>query len=431
MKKNVVALVLLSMSFMYSNAQETVGGRVLKNAKDKTYTKGEQKGDETIDKALSKAEEKINNLFKKKDKKKKGSEKDKNTENVGYDAPQTKTDSQGNTDYSSYKNFDFVAGENILFFDDFTDNSKKRWGAYDTNELNIINNEGKNWLEAKSGSFFPVGLKVLPKDFTLEFDIYTPDNNTGTLDIRFLDKSQANSLADPWLDNSSLVHLSPITQTPKTGLGGYEQKVNNDIISPQNQFEFFSWQPELGNYYARISIVRANDKISLWINKEKVLENIELFQNNRDYLLAFHLQNYFVAENRMYLTNFRLASGVANPKNDITTKNKFVTQNIYFDINSAVIRPNSYATLKQVAESIQAIEGNIKIVGHTDSDGKDTDNLILSQKRAESVKRALANEFGIDANRLTTDGKGESMSLNKNTTPADKAKNRRVEFIKQ
>ena len=47
MKKNVFTLFLVAMSFLNVTAQETVGGRIFKNAKDKTYNKGEQKGDET------------------------------------------------------------------------------------------------------------------------------------------------------------------------------------------------------------------------------------------------------------------------------------------------------------------------------------------------------------------------------------------------
>ena len=70
MKKNVFTLILLGFSFFITNAQETVGGRVIKNAKDKTYNKGEQKSDETVDKALNKAEETLTNIFKKKDKNK-------------------------------------------------------------------------------------------------------------------------------------------------------------------------------------------------------------------------------------------------------------------------------------------------------------------------------------------------------------------------
>jgi outer membrane protein OmpA-like peptidoglycan-associated protein len=54
----------------------------------------------------------------------------------------------------------------------------------------------------------------------------------------------------------------------------------------------------------------------------------------------------------------------------------------------------------------------------------------LSKKRAESVKNALMNEFQISSARMETDGKGESIPVGKNDTPAGKAQNRRVEFIK-
>jgi len=72
----------------------------------------------------------------------------------------------------------------------------------------------------------------------------------------------------------------------------------------------------------------------------------------------------------------------------------------------------------------------VKIVGHTDADGSDAANLELSKKRAASVKESLAKVFGIDESRMETDGKGESEPIDKNDTPAGKANNRRVEFIK-
>jgi len=72
----------------------------------------------------------------------------------------------------------------------------------------------------------------------------------------------------------------------------------------------------------------------------------------------------------------------------------------------------------------------VKIVGHTDADGADAANLDLSKRRAASVKTTLAKEFGIDESRMDTDGKGESQPIDKNDSPAGKANNRRVEFIK-
>jgi Outer membrane protein and related peptidoglycan-associated (lipo)proteins len=79
---------------------------------------------------------------------------------------------------------------------------------------------------------------------------------------------------------------------------------------------------------------------------------------------------------------------------------------------------------------LQKIFCKVNIVGHTDADGKDADNLILSKRRAESVKANLVKNFGIDASRLETDGKGASQPVDNNTTPEGKANNRRVEFIK-
>ena len=74
---------------------------------------------------------------------------------------------------------------------------------------------------------------------------------------------------------------------------------------------------------------------------------------------------------------------------------------------------------------------SVKIVGHSDSDGDDAMNLDLSKRRAESVKNELSGKFGIEASRMETEGAGENRPVAPNDTPANKAMNRRVEFIKK
>ena len=104
-----------------------------------------------------------------------------------------------------------------------------------------------------------------------------------------------------------------------------------------------------------------------------------------------------------------------------------MTHGILFDVNSATIKPESYGTLKEMANVLnEYAELKVKIVGHTDADGKDDANLDLSKRRAAAVKETLSKEFGIDASRMETDGKGESEPIDKNDTPAGKANNRRV-----
>jgi len=132
-----------------------------------------------------------------------------------------------------------------------------------------------------------------------------------------------------------------------------------------------------------------------------------------------------------YMSNLRLAVGAPDTRNKILTQNKWVTHGILFDVNSATIKPESYGTLKEMATVLKENPDlKVKIIGHTDADGKDADNLDLSKRRAAAVKESLAKEFGIDESRMETDGKGEGEPIDKNDTPAGKANNRRVEFIK-
>jgi outer membrane protein OmpA-like peptidoglycan-associated protein len=133
-----------------------------------------------------------------------------------------------------------------------------------------------------------------------------------------------------------------------------------------------------------------------------------------------------------YIANLRLATGAPDTRNKILTEGKWVSHGILFDVNSDRIKGESYGSLKEIANVLtESANVRVTIVGHTDSDADDASNLDLSKRRAASVKTALVNEFKIDAARLETDGKGETQPIDKNDTPAAKANNRRVEFIKK
>jgi outer membrane protein OmpA-like peptidoglycan-associated protein len=88
--------------------------------------------------------------------------------------------------------------------------------------------------------------------------------------------------------------------------------------------------------------------------------------------------------------------------------------------------------LNDIAKILNEVpDVKVKIVGHTDADGQDADNLDLSKRRAASVKAELVKTFGVKGDRLVTDGAGETQPVAPNDTPSNKALNRRVEFIKQ
>ena len=105
---------------------------------------------------------------------------------------------------------------------------------------------------------------------------------------------------------------------------------------------------------------------------------------------------------------------------------------ILFDIDSDVIKDESFDLLRNYGKAFTGDlqEAVIVIAGHTDSDGTEEYNLMLSQKRAEAVKQFLIKAFNIDEQRLIVKPFGESKPLEANDSPERKAKNRRVEFAR-
>jgi outer membrane protein OmpA-like peptidoglycan-associated protein len=103
---------------------------------------------------------------------------------------------------------------------------------------------------------------------------------------------------------------------------------------------------------------------------------------------------------------------------------------IHFDVDSAHIQPQSEKVIKEIAD---LMKGNpavrFQVEGHTDSDGGATYNLGLSQRRAQAVVNDLVARYGIARSRLVPKGFGLTKPVKPNTTPANKALNRRVELL--
>jgi OOP family OmpA-OmpF porin len=103
---------------------------------------------------------------------------------------------------------------------------------------------------------------------------------------------------------------------------------------------------------------------------------------------------------------------------------------IAFDGNSATIRSVSLRVLDTVAELLRDHPRmTLEIGAHTDSQGDDTDNLLLSQEQAERVRKYLI-EHGVDSARLTARGYGETRPIESNSTSQGRAINRRIELVR-
>lgn len=103
-------------------------------------------------------------------------------------------------------------------------------------------------------------------------------------------------------------------------------------------------------------------------------------------------------------------------------------ENIYFDNNKWSLRPESYSELNKLALRLQKKSSlKIEIQAHTDNIGKEVDNLLLSDKRAEVVMKYIINK-GTSITQVTSKGFGETIPIISNATYEGRQINRRVEF---
>tara|TARA_R110001592_G_scaffold237306_6_gene496247 strand:- start:63662 stop:65605 length:1944 start_codon:yes stop_codon:yes gene_type:complete len=171
--------------------------------------------------------------------------------------------------------------------------------------------------------------------------------------------------------------------------GGMAETINND-------FGVFYMMNDGQNYHANISKTGFfKESIPLDFSSARIIDTISILSGNpiqKGYVYAVHVELKPVEIGKEYNIN-----------------------NIYFDYNKSDIREEAKKELNLLVTLLQENKAvNIEIGSHCDARGDDSYNRKLSVDRAESVKKYLV-EKGVDAERLTFQGYGESQILNKCT----------------
>jgi OmpA-OmpF porin, OOP family len=346
-------------------------------------------------------------------------------------APQDAVSAPG---FQAYSKFDFVPGEKVVAFEDFTQDAvgdfPARWNTDGSGEIVTVAGKAGRWLKlTRPGFFTPEFITELPDNFTVEFDLTVPPAFEGyPLAVALVQLENPKQPAG-WQTAAEAFHFTALPGLTE-GASEVTSRQNGDTVAG-NQATTSQLAAKSGTPI-HIAVWRQQQRVRVYFNQEKVWDmprglaapaklNTILFSlPEADPDLAY------------YLTNLRVATGAPDTRNKILTEGKWISHGILFDVNSDRIRGESYGSLKEIAAVLTENKAlAVQIVGHTDSDGDEAANLDLSKRRAASVKTALANEFKIDAGRMDTDGRGESQPVDKNDTPAGKANNRRVEFIKK
>lgn len=149
----------------------------------------------------------------------------------------------------------------------------------------------------------------------------------------------------------------------------------------------------------------------------------------------FHSEHFALSEATSFDKPFIIEIGLtpipqAGGAGDVLSGNKpVILRNVFFQSGSAALRPESIAELNRLKKLLDEYPAlKIRIQGHTDNQGEDADNLVLSENRAKAVYSFLIDS-GIAATRLSYLGFGESQPIDTNDTPEGRQNNRRTEFV--
>lgn len=425
--KRIITLALLlfivgGATEVYSQSWgEKLAKKALEKAKSKTEKKVEEKVDKAVDKAFDKAEDAT-----------KGN-KDKTTDvvnNADADGQAVAQDGGQQTKKSaemSWNKFDFVSGDEVMFDDQLVGEKVGEFPSqWDLKKgyAEVMQIDGQNAIYLSKETLIVPFMKeknYLPDVFTIEFDLYVPRggektdhrvSNNSRYNINLNDANGKNVALISWYHSyGDEVKPNPVEWEWKSG--GETNRGEQEYLFKYNDFN-------------RVSISFNKRALKVYLNETRVV-NIP----RCDVPVNFSIHAYGGDKEYRFVKNVRIAKGAVPLYDRMMSDGKFITYGITFDVGKSVIKPESMGEINRI---VQLLNENptlkFSVEGHTDATGNATSNQTLSEARSKAIVDKLV-EMGIAADRLTSVGKGQNNPIADNSTDEGRAKNRRVEFVKQ
>jgi outer membrane protein OmpA-like peptidoglycan-associated protein len=438
--KTLFNLLVMFFFMTFSvHSQIDVKGKI----KSASLNRANQKTDQAIDKGLDEAEKGVTNAVKG-DQEKENSE-EAETKDKDESSPDAEAENEDNADkdnvkkeatpkLESYSKYDFIPGEKVIFYEDFSQDAigdfPALWNTNGSAEVVTTNLFPGQWMKFSTDeAIWTDQLLNLPENYTIEMDII-PTNGEDNDNMRGYVFRMIQSINLNSIDAGSVPGKAGFMyNVAYYGISSYRAYTNGSSdadaldISGQKDGDMYK---QFKDHKYHIAIWVQKSRLRLYMDEKKLFDLPKAFP-----FASAKMDRLRFEEGAAMVSNIRIAVGNPDMRNKLLTEGKLVSYGIYFDVNKDVVKPESYGTLKTIAAVLtENPDVKIKIVGHTDSDGADAANLDLSKRRGAAVKDELVKSFAIDASRIETDGKGETVPIAPNDSPANKALNRRVEFIK-
>lgn len=393
-------LAVLCLSLFIGGIQaQTVGG-ILKKKANKVV-------DKTIDKGMDEIE---------------GKDKDKTVvvtqDGDGGDIVVT---TDGRAGGNGVPLVDFIHKRNLLFYDNFNTERATEFPSKWTQVSGTVQNNRVMWAGQKEGvvemwtnysTIKPMikGERYLGDSFKVEIQVFFHNKGNEYYNLEFKN-------ADMPYRNHSI----------RIGSGTMHSGSDNISRVPGGITK--------GWHTIQISFNKGNMKC--YFNGFQLINDPNITRNEKYPITEFHyfeLQTGSPGVNRANperaMVNYIAVASDALPLyRRLMTNGRLIMNDIRFDVNSSVIKAESYAILDEIAAMMtEHNDVSLDIHGHTDSDGTNEFNQGLSEQRAASVMTYLVGK-GVAKSRLTSTGYGEEQPLESGDSDTAKAQNRRVEFV--
>lgn len=319
----------------------------------------------------------------------------------------------------AWANYDFVPGEDILFYEDFANDNVgdfPRRMTFLRGNWEIVEWQGRRLLRNTGPRHSAVKIPLprdLPERFTIEIEAYFPHTNQQLIVSTAAPAEGGNHAA--LKENFFQIGVAHGTGVTARARGAVESLNRTDVVSER---------------LVPVRIMVDGQYAKVYVGERRVanVPNAQLPRTD-----GLYIENTYMAteENPMLIGTIRIAAGGRDLYDVLEAEGRVATQGILFATGSARIRPESTPTLKEIGTMLQQ-HGDLRIAieGHTDDVGDDASNQTLSEERAAAVKAYLVETFGIDTARLQTAGFGESRPAAPNDSPEARQQNRRVELVR-
>lgn len=342
--------------------------------------------------------------------------------NVETDVTQVPVDNQPVEELKIWSKYSFVAGDKIIFEDDLMDEESgefpSRWDLLSGSaEVASLGEDNVIHLTHNNSIILPLMDKAdfLSDVFTIEFDVYFEKDGASRSDfykIRFFEGTHNSTNMD-----GKIIYPIDISWN-SVKMGRFGGKTAGYIEEKKN------WAGK----WKHIAISFNERSFKLYMDEERLLNIPNLGYKPKMFSIGAQFDERYIKMSS--IKNIRVNEGGKKLYDRIMSEGKYVTRGILFEVNKAEISGESMGVINKMVKLMKKHEDlNFSIEGHTDSDGDDSFNQILSEDRAAAVMNMMI-QLGIDSSRLESKGWGESSPDSDNTTPEGKANNRRVEFIK-